>query len=458
VSKKRGDSILSFSIKKADLVLFLSIGALCIFYAARDILLLPVPEFVFTGLSLFAFVYLRPGYALSFYIFTSQLVLPGNPIRLLYFLTSWFYQNRRKKARISIPMIGMMLLSFLTMGLYSNTSVGNMVYSYIEKMLYIIIPMLWLSDVYTVEDVQRAAKCYVVSAIFAFSILLIMTLNGLGIEGLLRSGFRLGFSTGIVNSSTMISSYNSNAIASTSVLGVSFLCALLERKAVSSKYVVSLSIPLVLFAFLTKSRTGLLMEGILLLVYMGYLAISKKRLKQCLSLLAVVLLFAVIICKYFPTVLEAFLNRFQAEDITNGRTAINGEYIQRMLSDPMLLLFGYGIGNYVRIANITILNSAHNAFVDILMCWGILGVGLVIAFWVELYRSIKERNGCELSIIAYMPFFLYFFAIQGGQYLTTGLPHIRLCFSILFLRACVPTMENAEDWKSGELCRRHSFE
>jgi len=442
VDKKKGDTVLYLSIKKADLVLYFSIGALCIFYAARDVLLLPVPEFVFVGVSLFAFAYLRPGYALSFYIFTSQLILPGSPIRLMYLLTSLFYQNRRKRARLSIPMIGMMLLSFPTMALYSNASIGDIVYSYVEKMLYIVIPMLWLSDVYTVEDVRRAAKCYVVSAIFAFSILLSMTLNGLGIDGLLRAGFRLGFSSGVVNNSTMISSYNANAIASTSVLGVSYLCALLERKVVSGKYVLCLSIPLVLFAFLSKSRTGLLMEGILLLVYMGYLAISKKRIRQCLSLLAVVFLFAAIIFKYFPTVVEAFLSRFQAEDITNGRTAINGGYIQRMLSDPMLLIFGYGIGNYVRVAHIAIANSAHNAFVDILMCWGILGLGLVAAFWVELYRSIKKRIDSELSIIAYMPFFLYFFAVQGGQYLTTGLPHIKLCFSMLFLIACAPTEED----------------
>jgi len=335
-------------------------------------------------------------------------------------------------------MMGMMIFSFLTMALYSNASVGDMVYSYVEHMLYIVIPMLWLSDVYTAEDVQRAAKCYVVSAIFAFSILLIMTLNGLGIDGLLRAGFRLGFSSGIVNNSTMITSYNANAIASTSVLGISYLCALLERKVVSSRYVVSLSVPLALFALLSKSRTGLLMEGLLLLAYMGYLAISKKRIKQCLLLLAVVFLFVMIIFKYFPTVVEAFLNRFQVEDITNGRSAINGEYIRRILSDPMLLLFGYGIGNYVRVANIPMANSAHNAFVDILMCWGILGLGLLVAFWMELYRSIKRRSHCELPIIAYLPFVLYFFAVQGGQYLTVGLPHIRLCFSMLFLIACAP--------------------
>lgn len=445
MSKMKGNSVLSFSVKKSDFVLYSSIVVLCVFYTARDIWLLPVPEFVFVGVSLFVFAYLRPGYALSFYIFTSLLTLPGNPIRSLYLLTSLFYQNRRKKARLSIPMICMALLSFLTMALYTNLSVGKFIYSYVESMLYILIPMLWLSDVYTAEDVQRASKCFAASAIFAYSMLLIMTLKGLGIEGLLRAGFRLGFSSGIVNNSTMISAYNSNAIATTSILGVSFLCALLERNAASGKYVLSRAAPLLLFAFFAKSRTGLLMTGILFLVYMGYLAVTKNRLKQSLLLLTVALLFVAIVYKYFPTVLEAFLNRFLAEDITNGRTTINGAYIQCMLSDPMLLLFGYGIGNYVRVTHMPPANSAHNAIVDIVMCWGIVGLGLIIAFCAELYGSIKRRNHCKLPLMSYMPFFLCFFAIQGGQYLTTGLPHIKLCFSVLFLRACMPAVENAEE-------------
>jgi len=441
----RGNSFLSFSVKKSDFVLYSSIVVLCVFYTARDVLLLPVPEFVFVGVSLFVFAYLRPGYALSFYIFTSLLTLPGNPIRLFYLLTSLFYQNRKNKARISIFVIGMALLSFLTMALYSDASVGKIIYSYVESTLYVLIPMLWLSDVYTVEDVQRAAKCFVVSAIFAYSVLLVMSWKGLGIEGILRAGFRLGSSSGLVNNSSMMSRYNANAISSTSILGVSYLCALLERKAVSGKYVLSLSAPLLLFAFFTKSRTGFLMAGILFLVYMGYLAVTKNRIKRSLLLVAVAFLFVAIIYKYFPTVLEGFLDRFHTDDITNGRTAINGQYIQRMLSDPTLLIFGYGIGNYVRVANIAMANSAHNAFVDTLMCWGILGVGLIVAFGVELYNSIKKRNRCKLPLMAYMPFLLCFFSVQGGQYLTTGLPHIKLCFSILFLRACVPDVENAEE-------------
>lgn len=424
-------------LSKSTIKIFI-IGIIMLAYLARDVMGISVPEVFFISICGFAFFYLDLGASLGVYIFTSTLILPGNPIRLLYLLFTVYKLNSKRKLIFPISMMIIIFIQFIEGIFWSSGGLTTALYDDIQNLLYIVIPVLWMSKKFKPEDVKKSVLFYIVGTMFAYSIILFMTVTTYGwaatIGGTIRLGSRLANS--YQNNSTMISAYNPNGIATTSVLAIGFLLILIETGRIKKLLGYSAIFVFFVFILLTKSRTGILTLILLFILYYIYIIVNQKKIFRGFLLLFLVGLGTILSVYLVPEVWTHLLMRFvDQEDLSNGRLFLNMSYLNYWLSHIWCFLFGYGMGNYSSIVNIG--NSAHNAIVDVLMTWGIVGMGLLISFMKRYFKtsiSYLDRKHLFLSAI---PVLVYFIALQGGQLLTVPASFVRLCFAILFMRCIV---------------------
>lgn len=91
-----------------------------------------------------------------------------------------------------------------------------------------------------------------------------------------------------------------------------------------------------------------------------------------------------------------------ANDITNGRSDLWKEYFQYLISNPLVLLFGSGIGasNLPR-------GGSHNYFIDILYYLGIIG-GIIYIYLLKSVFSTKNLRLEKPKLYNYIPFIVFF--------------------------------------------------
>lgn len=138
---------------------------------------------------------------------------------------------------------------------------------------------------------------------------------------------------------------------------------------------------LLVFGAQTLSKSYFLMLAVILGLYI-IIAIKQRDSNVLLGFL---LGFAVLLGLFLNgrlTALNSILLRFSSEyDLTTGRTEIWKEYIETLISNPLKLTVGFGIGSSPK-------QMAHNTFLELLYHYGIIG-SIVFAFGVKY--AIKGR-------------------------------------------------------------------
>ncbi len=171
-----------------------------------------------------------------------------------------------------------------------------------------------------------------------------------------------------------------NYLSETLILLCSSLFVLIQQKRISKKYwgVIAL---LMLVGVQTLSKSFFLMLLVLVLL-ITLIAFKRKNSK----LLFVIFLGIVSMIGMFLagklTVIDNILIRFGSQSgITTGRVAIWKRYIDKMLTYPWKLLFGFGIGNLLE-------ELPHNTCLDYIYCYGICGS---FVYLIGFRRAIKSR-------------------------------------------------------------------
>ena len=91
---------------------------------------------------------------------------------------------------------------------------------------------------------------------------------------------------------------------------------------------------------------------------------------------------------------------------------------------------------------VDIFNSPHNAIMDILISWGLLGLILIsYTCWTMALHGAKNVNK-KNRLLAFLPAMVSFVAVMAGQYLTTAYPHMHLCFLLLAVKAFAATSDS----------------
>lgn len=417
--------------------LVLALAGFSVLYLLRDLAGLSLPDIIVTSLYGAAFLFLDVGASLGLYIFSTTLVLPSNEIRIVYILVLCLKLFRSRKLRlhsgILLLTIGILALQLIDMALFSGRGVGSFVYDYVIRMLVFIPPLLWYSTSISARDYRRALMCYAVGALLGATLTLILTAQTQGLVNLLLGNNRF-LRLGLTQTDSVVgmrTNYNANQLGIMMTLTMAILLIAMDLKKLP-KLVAFSGIGYALFILmLTRSRTSLLLAVFTAAVYYWVVIIRRRQIRRGLVLFIVMLCVVALVVHLFPGIVTATLNRFIGqEDISNGRTELFQFYITEWSANPWCFLFGYGIGSYSDVLTHAT-NSPHNILTDILICWGVTGVLLLAGVWFLCTRRHARLIPRQKQLLAYLPAIIAFVASLGGQYLTTGFPHLRLCFLIL---------------------------
>lgn len=408
---------------------------LSVSYLLRDIYGVIFPDLVFSGLCAAAFLILDSGYSLGVYIFTTALTLPHNEIMILYVIMTLIKQYRggiiRLQSGMTLLTVLLLVLQMTNMALFDKSSWMTVVYDYITRMLYVVIPMLWFSYETPPYAYRRSMICFVWGMLLGAAVVMLLTARMIGWEALVRgSEFqRLGVTTQ-AGSVGMRTSYNANQLGGMMAISIALLLVAIEKKTLPKLIGWTGIAFAILIIIMSKSRTGLLCACGAGALYLWHIVVNEKKRLLGIVYVALVVLIVMAITQMFPDLLAGMLDRLQTEeDITNGRTDLFVIYLQEWSSNIWCLLFGYGIGSYQDV--ITTHNVPHNCIADILVSWGGVGFLLLGCLLTMLYQSSSAKLRKSERFLAFIPVIVALVISVAGQYLTTGYPHTRLCFLLL---------------------------
>ena len=422
------------------------IALLCIL---RDLLGVAMPDILISGLCAVIFIATDIGTSLGVYIFTTALTLPHNEIRIFYLVAIVLKLLIKKKFKFNSALlmttVGMILIQTIDTAMFSNVGTVSYIYDLIVRVLSIIIPVFWFSMDFKPMDLKKGLLCYAIGVVLGSFIVLVLTANKDGWDALLagEAAHRLG---GTVDETTtaMQTTYNANQIAIMCAIATSIMFIFIDKKWAPAIPCFAIMGYLLFIILLTRSRTGIFMFALAALMYFWVLIVKRKKIALGILILALTALIVAIVISAFPQIVEKVLERFiDQDDITSGRDDLFVAYIDAWSSDLWCGLFGYGVGTYLSVVGIW--NSPHNSIADILICWGAVGLVLILITLCKFaYRSFLTLDKKE-SVLAFAPAIIAIVSSMAAQYLTTGSPHARLCFLLLAAMALAKDQTDIAD-------------
>lgn len=259
----------------------------------------------------------------------------------------------------------------------------------------------------------------------------LMYTSGVNLASLLVNMQRLG-----VEADTGMSKINPNTLGILCIFGV---CGLLQLRRMNCRRRedVGCILVLLLFGIMTASRTFL----VCLLFMVGLFFISSKgdvseKAKYAFSILASGILVLAVSYIIMPDLLRYYISRFFESDISSGRVDTMGEYHRYLIENLDVLFSGIGLQSFSE-RIIALCPQAifvpHNGLQELLLAWGIVGVGLFVALWSAMI--VHSRRCCtKQSLINYIPFLILLLKTLAGQMLNSA--YTMLMFSFTYLSMC----------------------
>lgn len=162
-----------------------------------------------------------------------------------------------------------------------------------------------------------------------------------------------------------------------------------------------------LIIFATMSKTGILMLGLFIFIYLILCLKSnfKKNIKFVGIFVGCMAIVALISLGYILNTLSRFLEAFNSSNFLNSLLTQRDEiwilYLKAIFSSPFKVLFGHGLlTKQVVVENVFGLTETHNFYIWLLYRFGLAGtifVGYII------YLIVKEFNPGKPKFIAYLP-------------------------------------------------------
>ena len=255
----------------------------------------------------------------------------------------------------------------------------------------------------------------------------------------LESGARFGqFET---DSENFKFTFNPNSLGLMSNMGIMGILMLITNKKANKLDYLTLILS-VIIGIMTLSRSFLVCLVMIAICYVLFRNVSlNKKILSILAIVAICLIVLVIMNAVFPDIIENYVNRFKEEDITNGRDDLFGFYNKHIFSGAEYLLFGVGLQNYGEKVNRihgASHNVCHNAYQELVVVWGVVGLALFIYLIILLIKKAKEMNS-SITAFSFVPLGIFLFKLMSGQFISSGVEI--LYFALIFVYMCYPQKE-----------------
>ena len=172
-----------------------------------------------------------------------------------------------------------------------------------------------------------------------------------------------------------------------------------------------------LFAFMISGKTTCILCGIAILCFYIFKNLMNIELKSRILFILVVVLLCWIVSPYidFTTLLDNSHEDFSTGG--NGRAEIMRKvlYLLIYVSNTSSIIFGHGVNAISRTIGI----GGHNDFLEVLYCYGLIGLFLFIAFLIYLIKEIRMLLSNTHRIAFSISIIILFFALSASKLIAT---------------------------------------
>lgn len=170
---------------------------------------------------------------------------------------------------------------------------------------------------------------------------------------------------------------------------------------------VALVCTLLYCGMMSVSKSFLLISVCLLLLWVADLMLRKGKASVKITLVFTLIVVGLFLLSstVFTDMMGTLLSRFgQAtnwSELTTGRTEVWARYLKAMFEDPMLLLFGQGYTDVIIGEKPT-----HNTVIEAVFQFGLVGVGLIAAWFVFYVQTLLDGTKVQRGQIAQLALLL----------------------------------------------------
>lgn len=280
----------------------------------------------------------------------------------------------------------------------------------------------------------------------AFLVLIVqMQTTGATLQTVFNSGyFRLGLANDKIENYGL--NYNSNELGAICNAATSAIIVKMH-KTKAHWYDLALIATLFSFGFFTLSRTFIFAFAfILIYTIFARKEYASKKIQKILLIAFGVLLVYSTLKLLVPGIVDSLIARFMVEDITNGRAFLLGFYNDHIFSSFKNFFFGVGIQNIqekIQDMYKTIIEVPHNAYQELIVVWGILGLILFCTLILHIVRSWYNKE--NKNYIELLPLLVWLFAALAGQFVTSSTKIIELALVYICMLSKTPTTTEKKD-------------
>lgn len=352
--------------------------------------------------------------------FGMSMVVYNHALQINYILMGIvaFLIIKNLKSLKTIKKSALVLSLIIIFELFHALGMNTIDYSMEAYLRWLCMP-LFLAFLITIpkKDNKKILDIYVFATLLGMINIYFQYINyeGGSIINVLTSRFRFG-NTYLYNNDLKYCLYdNSNNIAFYALAAI-VSCMVIYETTYLKRYLY-LIIVFLLFGFLTQSRTFLASCIILLLCKVGTIfqnrnkGINKKAMGFIFSGFIILCILTYCGREYLEVMFVNISKRFSSGDFSKDRGTLLTQYVNYCFSNLNVLFGGIGTQNVDKITGIE--NTTHNGIVDILICFGLPGIALMIVHW---FIVIKDACKKKLEWFHYAAFLAFFIEYMNLQY------------------------------------------
>lgn len=327
--------------------------------------------------------------------------------------------------------------------LFNNNLTFYILFQEILTLVTFVFFAFFTDDKTIKEKPNELINTYIKTIICVTIVLLIKRIDYYGINTMLK----LSNGIGALTTDTIYSLYfNSNSVSANIALALTLrITIMLKNKEITLIYILEI-ISMIILGLLTFSLSFVVYVFFILLIIFIYELIAKKKIKILIVffLILVVLLLIYTVLKdttIFNSVQKIYQKSLMAKDVSNGRIDIYNYYIYVIKNNFTIFFVGSGLNTYNKInylnSNSVVSNNAvtHNALLEIIMSWGIIGLILV---GIYIYKILfKNEQGKTSNFYSYLPAIcIQLYMLTGNFFIGyySSLLKFILIYAVLFIK------------------------
>ena len=136
-----------------------------------------------------------------------------------------------------------------------------------------------------------------------------------------------------------------------------------------------------------------------------------------------------------PAIIDNYVERFNADDVTGGRSYLLTFYNKFIASSPERFWYGIGVQNInLKVGDITgvTVDVPHNGYQQLIIAWGVFGLFFTMLFVLCIVLDARNKNP-HAALMGYIPLFLVLINITAGQFITSGTKLLSLVYIYLVI-------------------------